>query len=80
MKTCNWSDEWEASNVEPLIRTLVNRIKEIYKFHSEEEADRIISGIDEFGLFSDAPATIKDSNIFDTLCQQLAQLLNFKPG
>lgn len=34
----------------------------------------------EFGLFSNTPATIKDGNVFDTLCHQLAQLLSFKPG
>jgi len=34
----------------------------------------------EFGLFSNTPAIIKDGNVFDTLCHQLAQLLSFKPG
>jgi hypothetical protein len=58
----------------------VSRIKEVYKFSDEKEADRIITGMDEFGLFSNAPATIKDGNVFDTLCHQLAQLLTFKPG
>jgi hypothetical protein len=58
----------------------VSRIREVYKFPNEMEAERIISGMDEFGLFSDAAATIKDGNVFDTLCHQLAQLLSFKPG
>jgi len=32
------------------------------------------------GLFSTEQATIKDGNVFDTLCYQLADLLSFKPG
>lgn len=59
---------------------LVSRIKAVYKFPDEKEADRIITGMAEFGLFSNTPATIKDGNVFDTLCHQLAQLLSFKPG
>ncbi|KAB5583471.1 hypothetical protein GE09DRAFT_1167427 [Coniochaeta sp. 2T2.1] len=62
------------------IQTLVDRIKEVYKFPNEKEADRIISGMDEFRLFSDTAATIKGGNVFDTFCHRLAQLLSFKPG
>ncbi|EQL02032.1 saccharopine dehydrogenase [Ophiocordyceps sinensis CO18] len=60
-------------------RSLVAGIKATYKFPDEDEADRIISGLREFGLLSPAPATIKDGNVLDTLCQQLTQLLSYKP-
>lgn len=60
--------------------SLVAHIKESYSFPDVAEADRIISGMRQFGLFSDEPAAVKDGNVFDTLCHQLAQLLSFKPG
>ncbi|CAG7962472.1 unnamed protein product [Penicillium nalgiovense] len=37
-------------------------------------------GMRWLGLFSTEPASIKNGNIFDTLCHQLAKLLSFKPG
>lgn len=64
----------------PTPSSLVSRIKEVYKFPDAKEEDRIITGMAEFGFFSNAPATIKDGKVFDTLCHQLAQLLSFKPG
>lgn len=31
------------------------------------------------GLFSPEAATVKDGNVFETLCDQLARILSFKP-
>ncbi|KAJ5927670.1 Saccharopine dehydrogenase [Penicillium verrucosum] len=61
-------------------RSLIARINEVYKFPTEAESERIISGLRWLGLFSTEPAMIKDGNIFDTLCHQLAKLLGFKSG
>jgi hypothetical protein len=60
--------------------SLVARIKEVYRFPNVPESERIISGMRWLGLFSTEPASIKDGNILDTLCHQLAKLLGFKPG
>jgi len=60
--------------------SLITCIKEVYKFPDEAESERIISGMIWLGLFSTELAIIKDSNIFDTLCHQLAKLLSFGPG
>ncbi|KAJ5276594.1 hypothetical protein N7524_002747 [Penicillium chrysogenum] len=60
--------------------SLIARINEVFKFPTEAESERIISGMRWLGLFSTEPATIKDGNIFDTLCHQLAKLLGFKPS
>lgn len=59
--------------------TLIARIKEIYSFLDEAESTRVISGIQQLGLLSDEQVTIKEENVFDMLCHQLAQLLSFKP-
>ena len=47
------------------------------KFSSEAEADRIISGMHYFGLFSSQSATIRGRNLLDSLCGQLEELLSF---
>ena len=60
--------------------SLIARINEVFKFPTEAESERIISGMRWLGIFSTEPATIKDGNIFDTLCHQLAKLLGFKPS
>jgi hypothetical protein len=60
--------------------SLVARIKEVYRFPNVPESERIISGMRWLGLFSTEQASIKDGNILDTLCHQLAKLLGFKPG
>ncbi|KOS36351.1 hypothetical protein ACN38_g12914 [Penicillium nordicum] len=60
--------------------SLISRINEVYKFPTEAESERIISGLRWLGLFSTEPAMIKDGNIFDTLFHQLAKLLSFKSG
>lgn len=60
--------------------SLIAGIKNRYKFPTAEETDRIIAGMREFGLFSNTVPTLVASNVFDTLCHQLARLLSFKPG
>ena len=60
--------------------SLIASIRERCKFPSEAESDRIISGMRYFGLFSSEKATIRRSNLLDTLCGQLEKLLSFQPG
>lgn len=59
---------------------LIATTKEKCKFPSEAESDRITSGMRFFGLFSSEEATIRGSNLLDTLCGQLEKLLSFQPG
>ncbi len=63
-----------------LLSSLVAAIKNKCKFPSEAESDRITSGMRYFGLFSSEEATIRGSNLLDTLCGQLEKLLSFQPG
>ncbi len=63
-----------------LLSSLVATIKDKCKFPSEAESDRITSGMRYFGLFSSEEATIRGSNLLDTLCGQLEKLLSFQPG
>ncbi|KAJ8102807.1 Saccharopine dehydrogenase [Lipomyces tetrasporus] len=60
--------------------TLISRIKEICKFSSEAECDRIVSGLEWMGLLSSERATVRGGNLLDTLCGQLENLLNYQPG
>lgn len=60
--------------------SLVATIKKKCNFPSEVESDRITSGMRYFGLFSSKEATIRGSNLLDTLCGQLEKLLSFQPG
>ena len=60
--------------------SLVATTKEKCKFPNEAESDRITSGMRYFGLFSSEEATIRGSNLLDTLCGQLEKLLSFQPG
>lgn len=62
------------------VRTLIARIKEICKFPSLSESDRIISGLRWFGLFSLEHAPIVSGNPLDTLCGRLEKLLSYQPG
>jgi saccharopine dehydrogenase (NADP+, L-glutamate forming) len=61
-------------------RSLITRIKEVYKFPDPAESERIVSGMRWLGLFSTEPAIIKNGNVFDTLCHRLGKVLSFKPG
>ncbi len=63
-----------------LLSSIVATIKDKCKFPSEAENDRITSGMRYFGLFSSEEATIRGSNLLDTLCGQLEKLLSFQPG
>ncbi len=58
---------------------LTSRLRDICKFPSEAEADRIISGMRSFGLFLAEEASVRGSNLLDTLCAQLEKLLSFQP-
>ena len=60
--------------------SLVATIKERCKFRSEAESERITSGMRYFGLLSSEEATIRGSNLLDTLCSRLEKLLSFQPG
>lgn len=59
---------------------LITGTKEVCKFTSEAESDRIISGLRWIGLLSDEKATITGGNLLDTLCAQLEKLMSFQPG
>ena len=62
------------------VSSLIASTQEKCNFSSEVEGDRIVSGMQEFGLFSSEQATIPGGNLLDTLCGQLEKLLSFKPG
>jgi len=59
--------------------SLITRIKELCKFPTERESDRIISGLRWMGLLSPSPAAVQD-NLLDTLASQLSTLLSYQPG
>ena len=59
---------------------LISRIKEVAKFTSEAESERIISGMRWMGILSSEKAIVVGGNLLDTLCTQLEKLMNFKPG
>ena len=60
--------------------SLISQIKEVAKFPSETESERIISGMKWMGILSAKKATIVAQNLLDTLCAQLEKLMSFKPG
>ncbi|KAI9670789.1 MAG: hypothetical protein M1817_003900 [Caeruleum heppii] len=60
--------------------SLISRIKEVAKFPSKAESERIISGMRWMGIFSSEKATISGGNLLDTLCAQLGKLMSFQPG
>ncbi|KAI9830160.1 MAG: hypothetical protein M1819_005837 [Sarea resinae] len=59
---------------------LVARVKEICKFSSDSESDRIISGMRWFGLFSNEQAVVRGGNLLDTLSHHLDELVSYQPG
>ncbi|KAH0559726.1 hypothetical protein GP486_003762 [Trichoglossum hirsutum] len=59
--------------------SLISRIKEICRFSSETNGDRIISGLRWLGLLSSEQAIVKGSPL-DTLTGQLEKLLTYQPG
>lgn len=56
------------------------RIRELCKFKDAADSDRIISGLQWLGLFTNEAATIRQGNLLDTLCAQLEKLLSYRPG
>ena len=70
----------DLANLNFLPSSIITRIKEICNFSSEEESERIISGLRWFRLFSEEPANIKDNTLLDTLAGQLEKLLSYKSG
>ncbi|KAL9599856.1 MAG: hypothetical protein Q9219_003550 [cf. Caloplaca sp. 3 TL-2023] len=65
---------------DPSGSTFVSRIAELCRFPTDTERDRILTGLRWIGLFSSAPATVHGGNLLDTLCAQLEQKLNYRPG
>ena len=63
-----------------ILSSLVTATKDKCKFPSEAESSRITTGMRYFGLFSSEEATVRGSNLLDTLCGQLEKLLSFQPG
>ncbi|KAI9700668.1 MAG: hypothetical protein M1836_002037 [Candelina mexicana] len=61
-------------------KSLILRIREVAKFTSEAESERIISGMRWMGILSSEKALITGGNLLDTLCTQLAKIMSFKPG
>ncbi|KIJ50096.1 hypothetical protein M422DRAFT_777181 [Sphaerobolus stellatus SS14] len=60
--------------------SLISRIDALVSFPSESERTRIISGLRWIGLFSETKASIRSSNIFDTLCARLEEIMKYEPG
>ncbi|KIJ48210.1 hypothetical protein M422DRAFT_248000 [Sphaerobolus stellatus SS14] len=60
--------------------SLISRIDTLVSFPSESERTRIISGLRWIGLFSETKASIRSSNIFDTLCARLEEIMKYEPG
>lgn len=59
---------------------ITTRIKDICKFTSEAEADRIISGLRWMGVLGSDKATVSGGTVLDTLCARLEKLMMFQPG
>jgi Saccharopine dehydrogenase C-terminal domain len=55
-------------------------MKEVCKFASEAESERIISGLRWMSVLSSKKATITGGNLLDTLCAQLEKIMSFQPG
>ncbi|KAL9613490.1 MAG: hypothetical protein Q9167_001986 [Letrouitia subvulpina] len=60
--------------------SLISRIKELAKFPTEAESERIISGMKWMGILSSEKATVAGGNLLDTLCARLEKLMSFQPG
>jgi len=61
-------------------KTLVARVRDLCKFPSEAEADRILSGLRWIGLFSSEPCAPRAGNLLDTLCAQLEKHMAYGPN
>jgi spermidine synthase len=60
--------------------TLIARIKEICKFPSVFESERIVSGLRWIGLFSTELVKPRAGNLLDTLCARLETLMKYDQG
>ncbi|KAI5892574.1 spermine synthase [Schizophyllum commune H4-8] len=60
--------------------SLVAKIKELSAFSSETEATQVLSGMQWIGLFSNETAPVRSSNLLDTLCARLEEIMAFEPG
>jgi len=60
--------------------TLIARIKEICKFPSVSESERIVSGLRWIGLFSTELVKPRAGNLLDVLCAQLETLMKYDQG
>lgn len=58
---------------------LITRIKELTKFKSQEDEERIIDGFKWLGLLSEKPIHPK-GNPLDTLCATLEELMQYEEG
>lgn len=79
-KSKNYSSPLWYVNMLILDRVLIGSIESMCAFPSEEERDRIISGLRYFGLFTSERARIIGGNPLDTLCGRLEELLSYQPG
>ncbi|KAF2646982.1 Saccharopine dehydrogenase [Lophiostoma macrostomum CBS 122681] len=71
---------WAEIQQKAIGASLITRIKELARFPSAAESERIISGMKWMGLLSSEKATVKGGNLLDTLCEQLEKLMSFRPG
>jgi len=60
--------------------TLVAKVVELAKFESEEEQQRIISGLKWIGLFDSKAAVEARGNLLDSLCASLEKLMQYEKG
>ena len=63
--------------------TLIGRVRELYAFPDESEAQRIVAGLRWMGLFSrEEQATVRGGNLLDTFCARLEALVSmrYRPG
>ncbi|KAF2687234.1 saccharopine dehydrogenase [Lentithecium fluviatile CBS 122367] len=60
--------------------TLESKVKEVARFPSASEGERIIAGLKWMGILFSEKGTIVEGNVLDTLCVQLEKLMSFGPG
>ena len=59
---------------------MIEKVKEICKFPSQEQGDKTIEGLRWIGLFSDRVATARPASTLDALCAELEKRLTYQPG
>jgi saccharopine dehydrogenase-like NADP-dependent oxidoreductase len=63
-----------------MFSALVARVKELAKFPSVEEEQRIVSGLRWIGVFDKDAAVTPRGNLLDTLCATLEQKMQYEKG